>query len=148
MVEYQNDEKNPSSSFPTTMDGPTVSAVSTTMIVKEQYHLRQQQHHSNTGIQAHNHHHPIMKENDDLEKIVAATIQTLHCVLDRIIQEEIIDPMAPILNQYHLQQLRYNNNNISNYSNEMMPPSQPTIPNSDANQAHAFLVRRISVSFR
>jgi hypothetical protein len=84
-----------------------------------------------TGKKNKNYHKENENDEDPMEKVVSTAVQMLHSALDRIIQQEIIDPMVPILNQNHsLQQHIIATSNSPN-----------TIPTSDPKQDHAFLVR-------
>jgi hypothetical protein len=87
-----------------------------------------------TGKKNKNYHkHENDNDEDRMEKVVSTAVQMLHSALDRIIQQEIIDPMVPILNQNHsLQQHIIATSNSPN-----------TVPTSDPKQDHAFLVRYI-----
>ena len=71
------------------------------------------------------------------------TIQKLHSVLDRIIQQDMIDPM---MEQYHIskqqqqQQMLDEEEDDEWNNNHIMKPSDP-------NQSNAFLVRRWIFTF-
>ena len=92
---------------------------------------------------SHPHHHHDKNdccndENKDIETVVSVTIQKLHSVLDRIIQQDMIDPM---MEQYHIskqQQMLEEEDEWNN--NHIMKPSDP-------NQSNAFLVRRWIFAF-
>ena len=100
--------------------------------------------HSLCHSHPHNHHndknHCCDDENKDIETVVSVTIQKLHSVLDRIIQQNMIDPM---MEQYHIskqqqQQMLEEEDEWNN--NHIMKPSDP-------NQSNAFLVRRWIFTF-
>ena len=131
-------------SFPTT-DHPIDSSIggSNTVGTTTTTHIG---NHSLCHSHPHNHHndknHCCDDENKDIETVVSVTIQKLHSVLDRIIQQDMIDPM---MEQYHIskqhqQQQMLEEEDDEWNNNHIMKPSDP-------NQSNAFLVRRWIFTF-
>ena len=74
--------------------------------------------------------------NDNIENAVSSTIQMLHSVIDRIIQQEILEPMIaiPIMQQQQL--------------DEMMESHRQSTTLAAQNHTDAFLVRCFCVRVR
>lgn len=103
---------------------------STSSITNMNYHQHISAHSDTTESS-------LNENNADIEMVVSKAIKMLHSVLDRIIQQDIIDPMIPIfLDQYHPPQ-SYHKNDMNSGGNEMV--SKPSA-HHDPNQTQAFLV--------